>query len=334
MKKVLLVVLSAIVMFSLVACSPPASQESASDQPSDSESETSAESESIPAGEKDKYVIGVTSPNQENEANAIWAEAMIEYAKELGNVEVIVTDGGGLAENQVAQCETFVTQGVDAVIISPYDAEGCIPAAQACIDGGVPAITSKVEISDQSLVQSYVGANDFDGGAMEMEHMAEALGGKGNIVILEGPTSISAAILRMEGINSVLKNYPDIKILYSQPADWMRDLAMQTMENWLQLGEQIDGVVAHNDEMALGAYDAIKDAGLEKEIKVIGLDAIPAALESVKSGELIATVLQANEEIGRKAVDIALMLAKGEKVEETYYIPFVLITQDNVGDYL
>jgi ABC-type sugar transport system substrate-binding protein len=138
----------------------------------------------------------------------------------------------------------------------------------------------------------------------------------------------------MEGINSVLENYPDIKVLYTQPADWMRDLAMQTMENWLQLGEQIDGVVAHNDEMALGAYDAIKDAGLEKDIKVIGLDAIPAALESVKGGELIATVLQANEEIGRKAIDIALALAKGETVDETYYIPFVLITQDNVDEYL
>lgn len=335
MKKALVIMLVCALLFSLVGCSsiPTADQESATKETVSAEAtvapaEASAEET---AAEEDSYVIGVTIPNMENESNAIYADAMQEYADSLGNVELLITDGAGLAEKQVAQCETFVTQGVDAVILCPYDAEGCMAAAQVCVDAGIPVFTSKAEISDQSIVNTYVGADDFAGGKMEMQYIADLLGGKGNICVIEGPTGISAAILRTDGINEVLKNYPDIKILYSQPADWDRAVAMQTMENWLQLGEEIDAVVAENDEMALGAYDAIKDLGLE--IPVIGIDAIEAALESVAAGELTATVLQDVKSIAIKAVDVAIMLAKGEKVEDHYYVDFILIDSTNIDQY-
>jgi ABC-type sugar transport system substrate-binding protein len=141
-------------------------------------------------------------------------------------------------------------------------------------------------------------------------------------------------VLRNEGIYSVLDKYPDIAVVFTQPADWDRALAMDTMENWLQTGEEIKAVVAHNDEMALGAYDALVAAGLADQIPVIGIDAIPAALKSVSEGGLSATVLQDAVAIGEETVDVAVMLAKGEKVDELYDIPFVLITPDTVADYL
>ena len=161
---------------------------------------------------------------------------------------------------------------------------------EEAIEAGIPVLVTKTKIADNSVCP-FVGQDDVVAGQMEMEWMAEQLGGKGNIVIIEGPTGIDAAISRTDGISKTLDEYPDIKVLHSQPADWNRDEAMSLMETWLQEGEEIDAVVAQNDEMALGAYDAIVDAGKEAEIKVIGIDAIDAAIKSVSAGELDATVL-------------------------------------------
>ena len=169
---------------------------------------------------------------------------------------------------------------------------------------------------------------------MEMEWMAEQLGGKGNIVVIEGPTGISAAIQRNDGIVKTLEKYPDIEVLHTQPADWNRDEGMALMETWLQEGKQIDGVVAHNDEMALGAYDAIADAGKAGEIKVIGIDAIDAAKKSVAAGELDATVLQDVETIGQKTVEVAIQMCKGEEVEDVYDVDPVLLTKENINEYV
>ena len=106
------------------------------------------------------------------------------------------------------------------------------------------------------------------------------------------------------------------------------------METWLQEGKEIDGVVAHNDEMALGAYDAIADAGKAGEIKVIGIDAIDAAKKSVAACELDATVLQDVETIGQKTVEVAIEMCKGEKVDDVYNVDPVLLTKDNIADYV
>lgn len=168
---------------------------------------------------------------------------------------------------------------------------------------------------------------------MQMEWIAEQLGGAGTIVILEGPTGNSAAIQRQEGIMKVLEEYPNIKVLYTQTGNWNREEGMALMETWLQMGEQIDAVVAHNDEMALGAYDAIADAGKAGEILVIGIDAIQAAKESVAAGEMNVTILQDVETIAKTAIDTAIKLANGEEVEHFTYVAPVLLTKETVGNY-
>lgn len=280
----------------------------------------------------DKIVIGWTDANLSNESNALCTNAAIERAEELG-VELIVNDGEGTSDKQIAQCEAFVSQGVDAVIISPFDYDACVTAAQTCVDAGIPVFVAKGTIADMSVVETYVGSNDFNAGVMEMEFIADLLDGKGNIVIIEGPTGVTGAVLRNDGINSVLEQYPDINVLYSQPADWYRDQAMQLMENWIQLGADIDAVVAHNDEMALGAYDALEAAGMT-DIPIIGIDGIEAAVKAVGEGKLTASILQDSKTIGAKAVDVAVDLANGKSVDEEYDIPYQLITKDNYTDFL
>lgn len=343
-RKMLAAVLTAAMVMSMAGCGAGNSGESKTEtkaretEAAQSAKEDVTEAVSAAGGDAqkadgDKIVIGMTVGNLANEANVTYAEAAEAYAKTLDNVELLVLDGEASAENQVAQCESFIAQGVDCVIMQAYDAAGCMAGVEACNEAGIPVFASKTTVEDMDKVAAYVGSDDFTAGQIEMNHIAEKLGGKGNIVILEGPAGISAAILRNDGIQDVLTNYPDINTLYTQPANWNRDEGMQLMENWLQMGADIDAVVAHNDEMALGAYDAIVAAGKQEEIPVIGIDAISAAVESVKAGELCATVLQDGAAIGEKSVDVAVMLAKGEEVEKTYDIPYVLLTKDNITEY-
>lgn len=339
MKKVLVILLAMMmtaVMFAGCAQPTETSEETASVQPEEVASDDAAETvDTEETVQDDEIVIGLSNANNANEHNVVYLDAAKAYiAEKYPNVKLLDVDGAGDANTQVSQCETFATQNVDVVVMNPYDAEGCAAGAQICNDAGIPIMTSKAQLADQSLVACYAGSDDFSAGQIEMNYIAELLSGKGNIVILEGPTGISAAILRNEGIYDVLANYPDINVLYTQPADWDRALGMETMENWLQLGDDIDAIVAHNDEMALGAYDALVAAGLEDEIPVIGIDAIPAAMESVVEDGLIATVLQDAVAIAHMTIDVAVMLANGEDVDPVYDVPFVLLTVDNIQDFM
>ena len=261
----------------------------------------------VPASAAENYKIAWVDGNLANESNAICTDAAKAYAEE-NNVDFTLLDGQGSGENQVSQIETLIAQGVDCIIVQPYDAAACQVGVEAAIDADIPVLVTKTTIEDNSICP-FVGQDDTVAGEMEMEWMAEQLGGKGNIVIIEGPTGISAAIQR-------------------------NDEGMSLLETGLQEGKEIDGVVAHNDEMALGAYDAIADAGKAGEIKVIGIDAIDAAKKSVAAGELDATVLQDVETIGKKTVEVAIEMCKGEKVDDVYNVDPVLLTKDNIADYV
>ena len=280
---------------------------------------------------EDQLTIAWVDGNQANESNAVCVDAAKAYEEE-NNINLLVLDGQGNGENQVSQVETVIQQGVDAIIVQPYDAAALQVGVEEAIEAGIPVLVTKTTIEDNSICP-FVGQDDVIAGQMEMECIAEQIGGKGNIVIIEGPTGISAAIMRNDGIEQTLENYPDITVLHTQPTDWNRDEGMNLMETWLQEGEQIDAVVAHNDEMALGAYDAIVDAGKAGEILVIGIDAIDAARASVAAGELDATVLQDVETIGQKTVEVAAAMANGEEVDDVYNVDPILLTIDNIGDY-
>lgn len=319
MKKFLCALLSLAMLLSLVACG-----NTSQDQSSESNTEDSSEENTI--------LIGISIPNKANEANMNMIQGIEDYVKDMSNVELLILDAEGKGENHMKHAETFISREVDVALIGPYDASAGQPAVEALLEAGIPTITLKAEISDNSICP-YVGQDDAVAGEIEMQWVADQLDGKGNIVIIEGPIGNSAQILRNEGIYKVLENYPDINVLYTQTGNWNREEGMSLMENWLQTGAQIDAVVAHNDDMALGAYDALVDAGLDGEILCIGIDAIAAAMQSVAAGELDATVLQDSYGIGAKGIEVALKAVAGETLESAYYIDPVLLTIDNIGDY-
>jgi inositol transport system substrate-binding protein len=189
-------------------------------------------------------------------------------------------------------------------------------------------------VSNLDKANAYVGSEDAEAGRIAVQRIMDVLHGKGNIVVIHGPNGHSAEVQRSEGIRQVLAKYPDAKIVAEQTANWDRAQALNLMENWLASGRKIDAVIAQNDEMALGALKAIEAAGKQNQIAVIGIDAIPDALKAVAEGKLVGTVFQDARGQGALAVDLAVQLVEGKPVKHDNYIPFQLVTKENVTNFL
>lgn len=282
-----------------------------------------------------KKVIGVLIADFSDQFQVYMKQGMEEAAAKLGDeFEVVFMDGKYDANVQMGQIENFITQKVDAIVLMAVDREAAKPAVQAIHDAGIPLVAVNRMLANQELAASYVGSDDVNAGEIQMKAMAEAMGGKGNIVILHGSYGHEPEIRRQQGYMNILKDYPDIKIVAEDTANWYRDQGMQVMENWLASGLKIDGVAAHNDEMAIGALMAIEDAGLTGKIVISGIDATPEAIEFVKNGKMNFTVFQHAKGQGKGAIEVAAKLARGESVEKEYMIPFELVTPDKADEYL
>jgi inositol transport system substrate-binding protein len=280
-----------------------------------------------------KITIGITYQNLQNEFIINIQDAVRAEAATL-NVDLVESDGQGKAENQIAQTENFIARNVDAIILNPYDKEGSAHAVDLAIQAHKPIVVVNAIVSNLQKANAYVGSEDAEAGRIAAQRIMDVLHGKGSIAVIHGPNGHSAEVQRSDGIREVLAKYPDAKIVVEQTANWDRAQALNLMENWLASGRKIDAVIAQNDEMALGAYKAIEAAGKQKDIAVIGIDAIPDALKAVADGKLIGTVFQDAKGQGTLAVDLAVQLAEGKQVKHDNYIPFQLVTKDNLENFL
>lgn len=281
---------------------------------------------------KHKMTVGITYQNLQNEFIINIQDAVREKAKKL-DIELIELDSQGKAENQISQVENFIARGVDAIILNPFDKEGSAPAVDIAVREHKPIVVLNAIVSNLEKANAYVGSEDAEAGRIAATYIVKLLNGKGNIAIIHGPNGHSAEVQRTEGIKKVLKEYPETIVVGEQTANWDRTQGLNLMENWLASGRKIDAVIAQNDEMALGAYKAIEASGKQKEILVIGIDAIQDALKAVSEGKLVGTVFQDAKGQGALAVELAKKLIEGNKVEHTYYIPFRLVTKENVIEF-
>ena len=239
----------------------------------------------------DKVKIGVTLMDFSTEFGIGLKDYMTAKADAMGDVELTVVDAGGDAAKQLQQVETFISQKVDAIIMQPQEQEACSPAIDKAKAAGIPIINcNSLTITEPD---AYVGSNDSESAEIAMTYIAEQLGGKGNVLMMHGHPGQTAEVKRTEGAMDILAQNPDMTLLDEQTADWDRAEAMTLMENWIQAyGDQINAVFCQNDEMALGALNALVQAGKKDNVLVVGVDAIDDALQSVKDGKMDATVYQ------------------------------------------
>lgn len=281
----------------------------------------------------DKVKIGVTLMDFSTEFGIGLKDYMTAKADAMGDVELTVVDAGGDAAKQLQQVETFISQKVDAIIMQPQEQEACSPAIDKAKAAGIPIINcNSLTITEPD---AYVGSNDSESAEIAMTYIAKQLGGKGNVLMMHGHPGQTAEVKRTEGAMDILAQNPDMTLLDEQTADWDRAEAVTLMENWIQAyGDQINAVFCQNDEMALGALNALVQAGKKDNVLVVGVDAIDDALQSVKDGKMDATVYQDCKGQAEGAIEAAYKLAKGESVEKEILIPFILVTTENVDEYL
>lgn len=271
---------------------------------------------------------------------AAWTKKLmdgaLEKAKEL-NVNLVVYNADYKIENQIQQVEDMITQKFDAIILHPVDYNGSAFLVDEAKEAGIPVVEVDTETSSDNR-EVFVGANNIEAGEKQAEWILKNLGGDtgGNIAILRGAIGSTTQKLRYQGFKEgLLDKYPNWKVLVELTANWRRDEAMRITEDWLQsYGDKIDVIVAHSDDMAMGAIKAIKNYGTKTNIKVLSIDAVEDAVQAVKDGEMAMTVFQDPKKLGEKSVEVAVGILEGKTYPKRVLIHFVPVTKENADEYL
>ena len=307
-----------------------------------------------PAMAQDEPIrIGAALYGLKAEFMQLWAAAAKDHpAVQDGRIDLTVFDGEYDSLVQQEQFSTMITQQFDAIVFAPIDAEAGATAVQMADDAGIPVVGTNTRVNSE-LLAAYVGSDDVLSGYMEAKAVLDEIGCEGNVVVIQGPIGISAQLQRSEGNDKALAECPDVTALETKTANWSRAEAQSLMENWLtRYPGQIQGVIGQNDEMALGAIEAIKSQGLEVDDFVIaGIDGITDALLAVKAQEM-TSILQDARAQALGSIDVAAKLANPdyepaadiwEQYPEMpfedgqagdYNVPWTPVTQDNVDDLL
>ncbi|WP_199624617.1 ribose ABC transporter substrate-binding protein RbsB [Paenibacillus alkalitolerans] len=278
--------------------------------------------ESAPAG--GKVTIGLSISTQNNPFFVTLKEGA-EKAAEAAGAELIVVDAQDDSAKQISDIEDLIAKKVNVILINPTDGDAVVTAVESANNANIPVITVD-RSANGGTVAAHIASDNVKGGEMAGEYILKAIGGKGKIVELQGTAGTSAARDRGEGFHKAVDGKDGVEVAASQPADFDRAKGLSVMENILQSNSDIQAVFAHNDEMALGALQAIEAAG-KKGIIVVGFDATADAVAAVENGAMAATIAQKPEEIGKIAVETAVKVSAGEKVESNIPVELELVTK-------
>jgi inositol transport system substrate-binding protein len=264
-------------------------------------------------------------------------EDMGKKAKEMGGVDLQFVDGRNDVNKQLDQVQELIGKKVDALIVNPVDTAATENITKAATEAKIPLVYVNRRPDNPKLPAGVasVTSDDKEAGRMQMQYIADKLNGKGTVVILLGELSNNSTRDRTEGVKEVLKKYPGIKIAEEQEGAWGRQKGMDITNNWLTQGRDFSAVLSNNDEMAIGAAMALKNAGKKQgDVLVAGVDGTPDGLAAVKKGQLTVSVFQDGKGQGEDSIDAAVTLAKKQALpEHAIVIPFRLITPENVSTF-
>jgi inositol transport system substrate-binding protein len=260
------------------------------------------------------------------------AEAAKAKGEELG-YEVTVFDGNQDASTQVGQIEQAVSQGFNGILVEPVSKDGVIPGLISANDAGVPIATIVQKASDQTVAAAYIGGDEVKAGEMQMEKALEAVGGEGDIAILYGPMGSDAQLARKKGYDTVLAKNPGVKVAFEKSGNWVTAEALNLAENWLSTGTDLKAIVAQNDGMAVGAVQAVENAGKTGQIQVFGIDATEDGIAALQAGTLAGTVSQDTPGIGELGVETMVKIIAGDTVEPEVLTEAQWVTKENVDTF-
>lgn len=314
MKKGLISFLALVLIVVLAACS--------TDQPgSDSDKEDKEDSDDATTEEAGDMKVGLSISTLNNPFFVDLRDGA-EAVAELEGIDIVVADAQDDSSKQINDIEDLLQQDIDVLLVNPTDDEAVVAGIEAANNAGIPVITVD-RIAAGGEVVAHIASDNVAGGEMAGEYISELLGDEGGKMIeLEGIPGVAATTERGEGYHNIVDALDEIEIVASQTANFDRTEGLSVMENLLQGNNDIKAVFAHNDEMALGAVEALESQGMLDDVIVVGFDATDDARAAVEEGRMEATVAQQPQLISEAAIQAAIELNNGEDIED--FIPVKL----------
>jgi inositol transport system substrate-binding protein len=286
----------------------------------------------------EKRVIGVSISNIDSYLSLLVTE--LTQLSTAADLELIIKDAKSDYEAQRKDIAGFIDAKVDALIVIPVITESTVSFSTDANIANIPLVylnTLPININLLPEGQTYVGSYEWDAGAYQANFACRVMRGEGRVVIMTGQLSQNSALFRTKAISDVFTEprCSDMKIVAEQTAEWSKDKGEVLMTQWLSAGLKFDVVIANNDDMALGAIDALKKIkGSTEGYTILGVDATPQALEAMSEGELHFTVYQNAHDQAEEAIEAVTKLLNKERVSRKIYVPFQVITPDNLYKFI
>lgn len=283
--------------------------------------------------------IGVSMATYDDNFLTLLRTAIEARGKSIDDVDLQIEDAKNQVGTQLNQVQNFIASGVDAIIISPVDTDATVSISDDAQAADIPLVYVNRQPINIDLLpdnQAFIASNEVDSGTLQTKEVCRLLGGKGEIAVLMGALTDQTGIQRTQDIYDVIDT-PEckgMKVVIKDTGLWQRSVANNIMTNWLSAGTKFDALIANNDEMAIGAIQAMKAIGMDMDkVVVAGVDATQDALQAMREGDLDVTVFQDAKAQGAGSVDVAIKLARGEEVPQKVWVPFKLVTPENMEEF-
>lgn len=331
-KKIAAVFIVVCMCIGMSACAD--SPEKNSDASSTEESSGDGETEAADG----KYKIGFSQCVMNHPFRIAMVDSFKEVVGDYNDIESVVVEGNGDVQTEITNIESLIQQNCDAIVVSSLSGTSIYPAYKEVHDAGIPLIIAASGCATEeedayNYYDSFVSTDEVEMGIAAAQCANDLLEGKGNVVMIRGVVESTNSMNRYVGWNQEIPNYPGIKVIAEQSAEWLRLTANEVMANILQANDDIDLVYCENDEMALGALEAIRDADREDEMVIVSMDGQQDACEEIQNGGAFKVTITNNSDM-KEAVSAAYAMAQGDSIDKRIILPYEIVTEDNVKDYI
>ena len=279
----------------------------------------------------DKFVVGYANMADTDVFVMARKTAFIDAAKADPNLDIRFSDANNDISKQLDQIDNFIAQKVNAIVVVPVDYEGIVPGVEKANKAGIPIIALGIQSAGGKY--TFVGSKNIDAGRMQGVFMKENLPKDAKILYLQGTPGLYHSAERLKGFTEALQR-PDVKILATQTGDYDRAEGMKVTEDWIQSFPKFDAIVAANDQMALGALQALTAADRAKGVLISGIDGVPDALKAIADGEMAQSIFQNAKGQAVAAFAVVEDIKAGKPAPDEKLVPFESITKENVKNYM
>jgi inositol transport system substrate-binding protein len=283
------------------------------------------------AAQAAKFVVGYANQADSDFFTNSRRTAFMQAVKADPRLHTVYADANGDINRQLDQIDNFIARKVGVIIVAPVDYQGIVPAVEKANRAGIPVIA--LGIASAGGQTTFVGSKNVDAGRIQGEFMAKSLPKNAKILYLQGQPGLYHSKERMDGFMRALASRTDVTVLATLPGNYDRAEGMKVTEDWIQRFAQFDALIAANDQMALGALQALKAAG-RKGVAISGIDGVRDALAAIQAGEMAQSVFQDAHGQAMGAYQAVKLAMEGQPLPAEILIPFASIDRDNVDTYL